>query len=88
MIFYAKTKQGIDDFLSFFPGESDAVLWIRYGVVTEDECRAIRSQGTKVTQFTVPESLPEDEQETCNLYTIADHHPRLPVWVERAEPSV
>ncbi|WP_321808777.1 hypothetical protein [Burkholderia sp. BCC1993] len=86
MIFYAKSKDGIADFLRYFPSHPAAALWIRYGVVTDDFCQDLRAKGGNVTVFTAPESLPDIEQDACNIDTIAMHHPGASIWVE-AIPS-
>jgi hypothetical protein len=83
MIFYAKTGKGVLDFVNFFAEKSDGVLWIRYGVLSEDECDLLRQRGFNVNQFMRPSPLPEDEEIACNLDTIADHHPEEPIWIER-----
>ena len=81
MIFYAKSKKGVTDFVNL--AKSDSVLWIRYGVLSEDECHLLRQRGFNVTQFTRPSPLPEHEEIACNLETIEEHHPEEPIWMER-----
>jgi len=80
MIFLVLSKGGyaqIEELVS----QPGTVIWVSDGVLSNSDLAAIRGRGAQVTNFS-RRIEPRGADIAEALETIAEHHPRQPVWVE------
>ena len=78
MPFLALTRAGVAS-VAQAKGPSSS-LWIGADVLSEVEVQRLRASGVEVSAFTHPVRT-RDEVEDA-IPTLAEHHPKEPVWVE------
>lgn len=86
MVFFALTRQGLDEFARHF-GRLPSPLWVNKGVLSREELDDLRARGGDVTDFAHMIGAEDAAALQQALADIAQHHPGERIWVERMPDS-
>lgn len=82
IVFLTQTRIGFDGIEAVIK-DSGTAVWIGAGVPNEQEQATLRREGVDLTVFNF-ELLSADQDAINNgLFTIAEHHPEEPIWMEQ-----
>jgi hypothetical protein len=82
MIFFAWSTAGVAAFEKLRRDNLDCQLWVRGGLLTQQQLTTLRSTGARVTAFTCDIGPEHADTITYAISVIREHHPNESIWVE------